>query len=306
MFSIRKATPDDGMAVAKLIFHSTNEWYESHGFGKIFPGPPEDCRLFFDVYEDLDPGCCLVAEHTETGQLIGSCFYHPRDTHLSLGIMNSDGAYAGNGVAKALLQSIVEIAEARKLPLRLFSSAMNLDSFSLYTRQMFAPYAVFQDLLITVPEQGVSLETVSTSQVRSATVADIPAVIALEEKVWGVRREKDWQYFVDNQRNIWDVLLYEEAGQVQGVLASVNHLASKMLGPGVATTASVAAALIISALNRFRGQTMVFLVPSANTELVQLMYQLGARNCELHFGQTRGAVPQINGVVMPTFMPETG
>jgi hypothetical protein len=36
------------------------------------------------------------------------------------------------------------------------------------------------------------------------------------------------------------------------------------------------------------------------------MYALGAKNCELHFGQVRGPWTAPTGVVMPTFMPETG
>ena len=36
----------------------------------------EDVELFCRVYEDLDPGCCVLAE--SDGQLLGSCFYHPR------------------------------------------------------------------------------------------------------------------------------------------------------------------------------------------------------------------------------------
>jgi hypothetical protein len=35
------------------------------------------------------------------------------------------------------------------------------------------------------------------------------------------------------------------------------------------------------------------------------MYALGARNCELHFSQVRGQWPGLDGVNMPTFMPET-
>jgi len=33
---------------------------------------------------------------------------------------------------------------------------------------------------------------------------------------------------------------------------------------------------------------------------------LGARNCELHFAQVLGDAQPIAGVVMPTFLPESG
>lgn len=306
MFTTRFARPSDAAAVSQLIFDSTNAWYESHGFGKIFQCAPEDCRLFFDVYEDLDPGFCLVAEEESSGKLIGSCFFHPRDTHVSLGIMNADATFAGKGIARALLSHIVQFARERFQPLRLFSSAMNLDSYSLYTKQGFAPYAVFQDMLITVPESGVECPGISTNSVRSATLDDVPAIVNFEEEIWHVRRPGDWEYFIKNERNLWSVLIYDTEDGIRGVLGSVNHAASKLLGPGVADSADVAASLVVAQLNQFRGETYVFLVPTDNTDLVAMMYRLGARNCELHFGQSLGPAPEIQGVVMPTFMPETG
>jgi hypothetical protein len=36
------------------------------------------------------------------------------------------------------------------------------------------------------------------------------------------------------------------------------------------------------------------------------MYDWGARNCELHFGQVRGAFQAFRGVNLPAFLPETG
>ena len=96
-------------------------------------------RLFPETYEALDPGCTLVAEHPRTGRLMGSCFHHPRETHVSLGIMNVHPAYFGMGVARRLLRAITDDADARGLPVRLVSSAFNLDSYSLYTRAGFVP-----------------------------------------------------------------------------------------------------------------------------------------------------------------------
>jgi hypothetical protein len=36
------------------------------------------------------------------------------------------------------------------------------------------------------------------------------------------------------------------------------------------------------------------------------MYSWGGRNCEIHFAQVRGGFRSFNGIVLPTFMPETG
>jgi len=91
---LRAMHPSEMSQVAALIHLSTNSWYQRAGKGLIFQHGPESCRLFCDVYEDLDPGCCVVAVDESTGQIIGSCFYHPRETHGSLG-MSDDTPLAG-------------------------------------------------------------------------------------------------------------------------------------------------------------------------------------------------------------------
>ncbi|NQT86036.1 N-acetyltransferase, partial [bacterium] len=90
---LRAMRRDEWGAVAELIYDSTNAWYVANGRSAIFSGPKSHCELFCQVYETLDPGCCVVAEDTATGRLAGSCFYHPRPTHVSLGIMNAHPDY---------------------------------------------------------------------------------------------------------------------------------------------------------------------------------------------------------------------
>jgi hypothetical protein len=79
-----------------------------------------------------------------------------------------------------------------------------------------------------------------------------------------------------------------------------------MLGPGIARTESQAAALIHAELNHHRGRQPVWLVPCHCEQLVRTMYAWGAKNCELHLAQARGHWQAPDGIVMPTFMPETG
>ncbi|GHT18365.1 hypothetical protein FACS1894189_6190 [Planctomycetales bacterium] len=46
--------------------------------------------------------------------------------------------------------------------------------------------------------------------------------------------------------------------------------------------------------------------PSRCRKLVESMYALGAKNCELHITQVRGTEFPQSGIAFPTFMPETG
>jgi ribosomal protein S18 acetylase RimI-like enzyme len=305
--TLRDLRPDDWAQVADLIHLSTNYWYRASGRPAIFTGDPAACELFPRVYDALDgPGRCVVAVSGRTGQVVGSCFYHPRPTHVSVGIVNAHPAYFGRGIARRMMERVIALAEADGKPVRLVSSAMNLDSFSLYTRLGFVPHAAYQDMYVTVPKAGLgSLDP----RVRPATPADAPAMAALEREVSGIEREGDYRYFLANAEGIWHASVLPSAAdpaRLYGFLVSVAHPASNMLGPGVMRTEADAAALIRAELDQHRGRAPVFLVPVQASSLVAALYVLGAKNCEIHFAQVRGAWTEPRGVVMPTFMPETG
>ena len=304
---LRPMKREDWPEVASLIYEGTNHWYQSHGMGAIFTGEVKDAELFCEVYEDLDPGCCILAVEKLCQRIVGSCFFHPRETHISLGIMNVHPDAMGQKVASRLLAHVTNIAEEEQKPVRLVSSALNLDSFSLYTRAGFTPRTAYQDMTLSVPEAGIDHAPAGLSRVRKATLADVSKMGALELELNQISRERDFQYFIENKSGIWHVSVYEnEAGELEGFLVSVQHAASNMLGPGIARTDQQAAALIHAELNCNRGRSPVFLIPVTRRELVKTMYQWGARNCEIHFAQVRGNWSTPDGVVMPTFMPETG
>jgi GNAT superfamily N-acetyltransferase len=306
---IRRMEDADRSQVIDLIFNSTNAWYQKYFKKNVFGGDPSACEIFTDVYEDLDPGCCLIAKDKGTGQLAGSCFYHPRETHFSLGIMNASPDYFGKGVATRILDEIISLAENENLPVRLVSSAMNLDSFSLYTRRGFVPQMTFQDMFLSVPGDGLDSDPPEQlRRVRDAEPDDAKGMADLEMKLNGIRREKDFAYFINNESGVWGVSVIESSeGQITGFLCSVNSTGSKMLGPGISSDCSDSAALIYHELNaRHRGNAPVFLIPVQESELVRTLYGWGAKNCEMHLCQVRGHCPPMNGVTMPTFMPETG
>lgn len=307
-YTIRSITNADHDEVTSLIYLSTNAWYQSHARPPIFTGDVSVASVFCDVYEALDPGCCVVAQCDKTGALAGSCFYHPRPTHMSLGIMNVHPEHFGGGVARKLLDFVIALAEKEDKPVRLVSSALNLDSFSLYNRAGFVPRIAFQDMYLEVPEEGIQKGTPpdGLDRVREANVGDLDAIVALEEELHHIRRPDDYRHFLENESGLWHLSVIENpAGTIDGFLASVVHPGSNMLGPGVMRTEEDAAALIFSELTYHAGRTPVWLVPVEANHLVQKLYSWGARNCELHFSQVRGKWQRPEGIVMPTFMPET-
>lgn len=308
MLTLRPMTPADFDEVAELIFLSTNSWYRQRLGYAVLAGQPEDCRIFCDVYEALEPGQAVVVENSATGRLVGSCFCHERETHTSLGIMNVHPSYFGRGVAGMLLREIIGRGEARGLPIRLVSSALNLDSYSLYNRFGFVPTAIFQDMLVTVPTDGFPPppEQTRLPAVRPAEPGDVDAMQELEHRVAGVCRARDYRYLVENREGIWHtVVAVDESDNITGFLSSIDHAALKLIGPGVAVDAFPGEAMLRAQLQRFRGATVLFILPAAYPKLIAAAYGLGARNCELHFAQVRGPAAPINGVVFPTYLPET-
>lgn len=307
-FSLRTINAGDQFEIAELIYSSTNVWYQIHGGLPIFQGGPRVTEVFYDVYNDLTPGCNVVAENRETGRLMGSCFYHPREHHVSLGIMNVHPNYFGNGVGGSLLRHIIDYTDQHGYKaLRLTQSALNVDSFSLYNKAGFVPRYAYQDMFVQVPAGGGNWSSDADERVRDATLADIPAMASLEMAVSGISRKLDYRYCIKNARGFWHASVAESpSGQLEGFLISCGHPAMNLLGPGVAATEEVAAALICCELNQYPGRMPVVLVPMDKEQLVRKMYDIGARNCEMHFCQVRGEFRPFQGVNIPTFLPETG
>jgi GNAT superfamily N-acetyltransferase len=302
---VRKMLPADRAAVAELICCSTNWWYQTHARPAIFSSE-QNADVFFDTYERLDPGCGLVVENPDTGRLIGSCFTHPRPTHVSLGIMNAHPNHAGKGVARLLLQHITSAADAAGKPVRLVSSAVNLDSFSLYNRSGFVPRMVFQDMFLSVPVTGLPHRVPGMDRVRDATRNDLAEIGALDQRLLGLRRDADYALFMHNQQGFWRLsVAVDAAGQLTGWMASSAHPGCNMIGPGLAVDEETALALLAFQLNQHPSRTPVFLVPATASRMTATLYSWGAKNCELHFQQVRGALAEVKGITMPTFLPES-
>ena len=305
-FEPRLMRVDDWNEVARLIHSSLNIWYEKNRGYRLINGGWETMLLFPRVYEALDPGCCVLVEETSSKRIAGSCFFHPRSTHVALGIMNTHPDFFGNGVASQMLQYVIDDAARRKLPVRLVSGATNVDSFSLYNRAGFVPTRFFQDMTVNVPECGFDVIAPPGCVLREAIMDDIPQIIALERELSFIEREKDYRFFLRNDGGIWHMsVLIGPDGKLDGFLVSVNDPGSNMLGPGLARNEMMAAALVRKELNAHLGRSPVWLVPSCSRSLVDAMYALGAKNCELHISQVLGDYVPETGIIFPTFMPET-
>lgn len=304
---IRSIESGDRHPIAEIIFASLNAYYESIGRGPLMLGTPEEAAgIFFDVYQRLDPGEGIVALCPESGHVNGVCFVHPRETHVSLGIVAVRPEAFGQGIAKALVSAALVKADALGLPARLVSSCFNLDSYSLYTRRGFVPFSTFQDVMVPVPEDGVLEPAVGAPIVRPAAMKDVESMGELERSVSGISRRQDYRYFIENADTYWSVSVVEGADGLDGFMVSSGAPNFNMIGPGVARTEDVAIALLHRELCRYPGRTPVVLAPVDSPKVVRALYAWGGRNIEMHVAQSRGPAIPAQGVVFPTFLPESG
>jgi len=87
---------------------------------------------------------------------------------------------------------------------------------------------------------------------------------------------------------------------------SAHEAVRSYAGPCVARSEKATLALLLQATERFRGQVPLFIIPMDRRELVETLYEWGARNVETHLFQVRGKFQPFNGVSLPSFLPETG
>jgi GNAT superfamily N-acetyltransferase len=313
-FLLRPLVADDREAFCELIYSSFNTWYRQRGLSdQYFRCPQEDLGIIYDIYQDMDPDLNIAAIEKNTGRLMGACFYHPRKHHISLGIMAVHPDFWKQKVASALYEHIIRYTDSEGYSsLRIVQSACNVESFSLYTRGGASPRQSYHDMIFEVPSSGIPASQIDpeieTSRVREGTLEDIPAMGKLEMQVSGIIREQDYRYCLENRLGIWhtSVLEKKDGNGLAGFMISCGHPSFNMLGPCVAETEEAAGALVLKELDLYRGRTPLFIVPADKQKLVHLLYDLGAKNIEVHFYQVRGEFKGFQGVSMPTFLPETG
>ncbi|MFW5692648.1 MAG: GNAT family N-acetyltransferase [Thermoguttaceae bacterium] len=306
-FTLSPLLPADHESAARLLHRSLVDWYEAHlRAGARFGTSHEPFLLMPQVYEALDPGEGIAARG-ESGELLGVCFVHPRETHVAVGIVATAPEAGGRGVGRAMMEAAIERGRSAGKPVRLVSSLLNLDSFSLYSRLGFVPHTVYQDVSFDVPPDGMTVPAPpGADRVRPAQPDEAARLADFEHRLQCIRRENDYAFFLRNEVGSWRIWVLDGAGgELEGFLVGSHHPSFNMLGPGVARDETAAAALLWRALHAQPGRNMVFLLPCASAGVVHAAYAWGGRNVELHAAQVLGPVPQTSGVSFPTFLPET-
>ena len=308
-FDQRPLSDEDRGAYGHMLHSAFNAWYWQHGWGRdYFTCTPDEAAVFYDIYNDLNPGCSVAFFDPSRNKIAGACFYHPREHHVSLGIMAVHPEYFGRGVGRGLVDSIIRFTDDNGFKsLRLVSSAMNMDSFSLYNRSGLVPRVSHNDMILAVPAEGMKVSVPGQDRVRDAVPRHVEEMVRLEYELRGISRRIDYEYAIENKRgHLHAAVLEGENGGLDGFAISVQCPALNMIGPCVARTEEDALALVRRQLDRFAGQVPLFVVPMEKRHMIETLYEWGARNVETHLYQVRGEYTPCTGVNMPSFLPETG
>ncbi len=308
-FLFRPLRDSDVPEYSEMLYNSFNDWYWKHGWGKDYFGcKPQETSIFYDIYNDLTPGCSIAAFDDETGRLVGACFYHPRETHVSLGIMCTHKDYWGKGIGKAMVDYILKFTKENNYKsCRLVGSAINMNSFSLYNRSGFVPRVSYHDMVINVSDDTLKIYAPLEDRVRNAVPEDVTGMGDLEMEISGIKREIDYHYAIENPRDVLHAAVYKnDQHGIDGFMISVKHPALNMIGPCLARSEEMAIALIRRELQRFRGTWVLLVVPMGKRKMVEQLYKWGAVNVETHFKQVWGEFQDFKGVNLPSFLPETG
>ena len=308
-FLLRPLRDSDVPEYAEMLYSSFNDWYWKHGWGKdYFACKPQETSIFYDIYNDLAPACSVAVFDKITARMLGACFYHPRETHVSLGIMCVHKDHGGKGIGRIMVDYILNFTKQHNYKsCRLVGSAMNMNSFSLYNRSGFVPRVSYNDMVINLPNETLNIHAPHQDKVRDAAITDVAKMGELEMEVSNIKREIDYRYAIENPRKVLHAAVYEnDQHGIDGFMISVKHPALNMLGPCVAHREEIALALISRELERFRGTWVLFLVPMEKRKMVEQAYKWKAVNVETHLKQVWGEFHPFKGVNMPSFLPETG
>ena len=183
----------------------------------------------------------LVLERA--GEVIGSAmWWNYGQAFASAGMIIVTRSAQGGGNGSRLFNALLEATEGRNVLLN-----STEEGLMLYRRRGFTVWGT------VVQHQGrldVAVTTKRRDDIRPATVADLPAVRAFDERATGMPRGP----MVAALADVGDVVVIDRGGQVAGYAIARRWGRGYVVGPVAAESAEDAQRLILDQLSRLHGQ----------------------------------------------------
>jgi hypothetical protein len=266
MIQVGRLGQADVDAAAGILFDAFGAAYRRRGHAPPFP-TRESAAWLCRAYIDLDPEGCALAR--SSSEVVGVGFAHPRGAVTSIGPLASrPGAPAG--VARALMNQLSEIAGA-STSLRLFQDSFNPDSFGLYTRLGYvvadvAPYLLAEKL--EPPAPGAV-----NPAVRPLAGVDLPAIERYDRSRTGADRRRDLALLASTGGGL--VFPAENRGEISGYLFYRALPARVVIGPAVAESAEILAALVDGVAASLPGRAAVIRASAAAPAMLRRAFERG-------------------------------
>jgi len=267
MIQVGRLGQADVDAAAGILFDAFGAAYRRRGHAPPFP-TRESAAWLCRAYIDLDPEGCALAR--SSGEVVGVGFAHPRGVVTSIGPLAArPGAPAG--VARALMGALGDIAGG-STSVRLFQDSFNPDSFGLYTRLGYAvadvaPYLLAEKL--EPPPPGTP-----NPGVRPLVAGDLPAVERYDRSRTGADRRRDLALLASTGGGF--ILEAEAGGQtIAGYLFYRALPARVVIGPAVAESAEILAALVDGVAGSLPGRAAVIRASAAAPLLLRRAFERG-------------------------------
>ena len=267
MIQVGRLGPADVDAAAGILFDAFGAAYRRRGHAPPFP-TRESAAWLCRAYIDLDPEGCALAR--SASEIVGVGFAHPRGAVTSIGPLASrPGAPAG--VARALMHELSDIA-AGSSSVRLFQDSFNPDSFGLYTRLGYAvsdvaPYLLAEKL--EPPAAGAA-----HPGVRPLVAADLPAVERYDRSRTGADRRRDLALLASTGGGF----IIPADGRGEGIAGYLFYRALPargVIGPAVAESAEILAALVDGVAASLPGRAAVIRASAAAPALLRRAFERG-------------------------------
>lgn len=280
---IRRATPDDVEAAAKICYDAFTTINVQHNFPPDFPAV-EVARLVMAMMFRHPGFHCLVAE--QNGSIIGSNCVDERTPIAGVGPITVDPTSQNAGVGRRLMLAAMDRAAERNFAgVRLVQAAFHSRSMSLYAKLGFdirEPLVVMQGNAIGNVPDGYF--------VRAATPHDLEGCNALCQRVHGHHRSGQLSDAIQERM----ARVVEHHGRLTGYATMVGFF-----GHAVAEN-NYGLQALIGAASEFAGPG--FLLPTRNTELFRWCLNKGLRIVEPMTLMSFGLYNEPTGAFLPSIL----
>jgi GNAT superfamily N-acetyltransferase len=224
-----------------------------------------------------------VASDDDGGAVLGTAIWWSYgEHHGSVGLVVVDGSQQGKGIGRRLMDTIINDAGSRSLQLVATQAGL-----PLYKRCGFREVGTIEQ------RQGVIASTIalpsSNAAIREVTAADLETLRALDAAALGAPRHDLMQQLMSVGSGFVATLDQRPAGFVIKRRAGRGTL----IGPVVASSESLAIALVAKTLNSSTGFVRIDIPSSAET-LARWLDSMGLGKVDTATVMRRGDAPETN------------